>query len=121
MIGSEDVRISVESCGPLWSRCRMRDNKSVLLSMNVQIEMPDDLLRSLESIASSQSKTLQELAIERLRSFVELSLESRPGTAAAILRAMREPPHPTEADVDALDGAIAAGRLQSQSHDPFSK
>jgi hypothetical protein len=37
--------------------------------------------------------------------------DAPPGSAAAILRAMREPPHPSSEDVDALEQAIADGKL----------
>jgi hypothetical protein len=33
---------------------------------------------------------------------------------------MQEPPHPTSADVDELDAAIAAGRLAVRASDLFS-
>ena len=78
---------------------------------NLIIEVPDDLARSLEGIAAAQHKSIQQLAIERLRSLLEVSPEHRAGSAAAVLRAMREPPHPSASDVDEPDAAITAGRL----------
>ena len=78
---------------------------------NLIIEVPDDLARSLEGIAAAQHKSIQQLAIERLRSLLEVSPEHRAGSAAAVLRAMHEPPHPSASDVDELDAAISAGRL----------
>src|SRR2546428_7902463 len=42
---------------------------------------------------------------------VESSLEHRAGSAVAVLRAMQEPPHPSDSDVDELDAAIAGDRL----------
>jgi hypothetical protein len=88
---------------------------------NLTIEMPDDLARGLAGIAAEQHKTMQELAVERLRSLVELSLESPAGSPAAVLRAMREPPHPTASDVEELEAAIADCRVPVQVRDPFTE
>ena len=87
---------------------------------NLLIEMPDDLARSLEGIAAAQHKTVQQLAVEGLRSLVQVSPEYRSGSATDVLRAMMEAPHPSVSDVDELDAAIAAGRLPVQTRDPFS-
>jgi predicted transcriptional regulator len=87
---------------------------------NLTIEMPDDLARILEGIAAAQHKSIQQLAIERLRSLVELSPQQRDGSADTLLRAMREPPYPTVSDVDEIEAAIAAGRLPIRTRDLFS-
>ena len=84
---------------------------------NLIIELPDDLALSLEGIAASQHKSIQQLALERLRSLVDVSPEQRAGSAAAILRVMHQPPHPNLADVEELDAAIAAGRLRIRTRD----
>jgi predicted transcriptional regulator len=86
---------------------------------NLIIEVPDDLARSLEGIAAAQNKSIQQLAVERLRSLVESSLEPRAGSAAAVLRAMREPPHLSDSDVDKLDAAIAGRLLPVRTRDLF--
>ncbi|MGA2115196.1 MAG: hypothetical protein ABSH56_10665 [Bryobacteraceae bacterium] len=86
---------------------------------NLIIEMPDDLVRSLEGIAAAQRKSIQELALERLTSIIEVIPAPRAGSAAAVLQAMREPPHPVSSDVDELDTAIAAGRRPIRSRDIF--
>jgi hypothetical protein len=86
---------------------------------NLNIEMPDDLARSLEGIAAAQSKSVQQLALERLSSLVDVP-ERRAGSPAAVLRAMQEPPHPTAEDVDELDALMAAGRLPIRTRDLFS-
>src|SRR5438105_3013067 len=65
---------------------------------NLTIEVPDDLVRGLEAIAAAQRKTVQQLALERLSSLVEVSPEPRAGSPAALLRAMQELPHPSAAD-----------------------
>ena len=87
---------------------------------NLNIEMPDDLVRSLEGIAAAQRKSIQQLAVERLSSLVEDVPELRAGSPAAVLRVMLEPPHPTSADVDELEALIAAGRLPIRTRDLFS-
>jgi hypothetical protein len=81
---------------------------------SLTIEVPDDLVRSLEGIAARQHKSVHQLALERLSSLVDA-----PGTPAAILRAMREPPFPSSADVDELDAAIGAGRIAVRRGDIF--
>jgi hypothetical protein len=87
---------------------------------NLIIEVPDDLVRSLEGIAAAQRKSIQQLALERLSSLVEVIPEPRVGSLAAVLRTMQESPHPSVADVDELDAAIAAGRLPIRTRDLFS-
>jgi hypothetical protein len=87
---------------------------------NLTIEVPDDLVSRLEAIAAAQRKSIQQLALERLSSLVEGSPDLRAGSPAALLRAMREPPHPRAADVDELDASIAAGRLPIRTRDLFS-
>jgi len=86
---------------------------------NLIIEVPDDLVRSLEGIAAAQRKSVQQLALERLSSLVQVSPEPCGGSPAAILRVMQEPPHPSIADVDELDAAIAAGRLPIRTRSLF--
>jgi predicted transcriptional regulator len=76
---------------------------------NLTIEMPDDLARRLEEVAATQQKTVQEIALERLRSLVETILKSRAGSAASLLRTMNSPPHISASDVEEIEAAIAAG------------
>jgi hypothetical protein len=64
------------------------------------IEVPDDLVRSLEGIAATQHKSVEELALERLTSLVRVAGVPGAGSPAAVLRAMREPPHLSPTDVD---------------------
>ena len=86
---------------------------------NLSIDLPDDLARKLAGIAAAQHKSIQQLTLERLRALVEPGSEPRPGSASAILRAMKEAPHLSGADVDELDSAIAAGRLPVQTGQLF--
>jgi hypothetical protein len=78
---------------------------------NLNIEVPDHVVRSLEGIAAAQRKSIQQLALERLSSLVEVVPKARAGSPTAVLRAMQEPPHPSSADVDELDAAMLVGRL----------
>jgi plasmid stability protein len=70
------------------------------------IQIPDDLARDLEGIAAKQQKSVEQVAVERLRSL--LTPESSP---QALLRAIRELPHPSSSAVDDLDASIGAARL----------
>jgi hypothetical protein len=87
---------------------------------NLIIEMPDDLARSLEGIAAARRTSVQQLALEQLSSLVEVIPEPRPGSSAAILRAMQEQPHLSSTEVDELEAAIAAGRRPVRTRDLFS-
>src|SRR5208282_5000108 len=78
---------------------------------DLTIEVTDDLARSLGEIAAAQHKSIQDLAIERLSSLVEVDPEHRAGSPAAVLRPMQAAPHLSASDVDELDRAIASGRL----------
>jgi hypothetical protein len=84
---------------------------------NHSIEMPDDLARILEGIAAEQHKSVQQLALEQLSALIP---EPRAGSPEAVLRAMREPPYPSAADVQELDAAILAGQLAVRARDPFA-
>jgi hypothetical protein len=86
---------------------------------SLTIEVPDDLVRSLEGIKSTQRKSVEQLALERLISLVDASTTPGAGSPAAVLRAMREPPHPSPADIDELDAAMEAGRLPVRTRDLF--
>jgi hypothetical protein len=86
---------------------------------NLIIDMPDDLARSLEGIAAAKNITVEHLAVERLRSLVE-SVELPAGSAAAVLKAMRQAPHLSASDVADLEAAIAMSRVPTQTGDLFS-
>ena len=96
------------------------DNRNGERMANLILELPDDLVRRLEGIAATQRKSLEQLAVEWLKLLVESNAERRAASPAAILRVISEPPHLDGADVDALDAAIAAGRLPVRMHGVFS-
>ena len=87
---------------------------------NLIIDMPDHLIRSLEGLAAAQHKTVEQLAIEQLRSLVKVAGEPPAGFAAALLGVMQQPPHPSASDVAELEAAITAGRIPMPKRDVFS-
>jgi hypothetical protein len=80
------------------------------------IQIPDDLARELGEIAAAQQKSVEQLAVERLRSLLDLS--TSPGS---LLRTIRALPHPSPAAVDDLDSAIADSRLPVHNHGVFDR
>jgi hypothetical protein len=89
---------------PLNGQVQWRRHIETMSAMTIQI--PDDLARGLEGIAAAEQKSVQQLAVERLRSLLDKS--TSPGS---LLRTIRALPHPSPAAVDDLDDAIAATRL----------
>jgi predicted transcriptional regulator len=84
------------------------------LMTQLTLQIPDDLARGLESIAAMQKKSVEQVAVERLRSLV-----NRTGSPEAVLRAMREPPHLSSSAIDELEAAIASGRLPVRDQGAF--
>ena len=83
-----------------------------MVAMTIQI--PDDLAHYLEAVAADQKKSVEQLAVERLRSLFE-----RPLSPEDLLRTIRALPHPSPAAVDDLDAAIAASRLPVRNDGVF--
>jgi len=80
------------------------------------LQIPDDLARGLEGIAAEQNKSVEQVALERLRSLV-----SRIGSPEAVLLAMREPPHLSSSAIDDLEAAIASGSLPVRDLGTFDR
>jgi len=80
------------------------------------IQIPDDLARSLEGIAVAERKSVEQLALEHLRSLLD-----RASSPEAVLRTIRELPHPSSSAVDDLDAAIAAARLPVRDQGAFDR
>ena len=78
------------------------------------IQIPDDLAHGLEGIAAAQHKSVEQVAVESLRSLV-----NRAGSPEVVLRALRELTPLSAADVDDLRAAIAAGRLPVRDEGVF--
>jgi len=80
------------------------------------IQIPEELARGLERLAAAQSKSVEELAVERLSSLLDTASSPR-----ALLAALRAVPHPSPAAVDDLEAAIAAARLPVGEQGVFDK
>ena len=70
------------------------------------IHIPDDLARGLEGIAAAQQKSVEQVALDSLR-----SLFDRATSPQVVLRTVRALPHPSAAAVDDLEAAIDTARL----------
>jgi len=78
------------------------------------IQIPDDLARRLEGIAAAQQKSVEQVALDGLRSLLD-----KASSPEVVLRAVRQLSHPSVAAVDDLDAAIAGGRLQVRDQGVF--
>lgn len=78
------------------------------------IQVPDDLMRGLETIAAAQKKSVDQVALERLRSLVDNGTSPN-----ATLQSVRSLLHPSASAVDDLDASIAASRLPVRDHGAF--
>ena len=68
-------------------------------------QIPDDLARGLDGIAGAQHKSVEQVALESLR-----SLFDRAYSPEILLQSLRQLSHPSAEAVDDLDAAIVAGR-----------
>lgn len=73
------------------------------------IQIPGDVARELEGIAAARRKSVEQVAVDSLRQLFE-----RQSSPAAVLRAIRQLPHPSAAAVDDLETAIFAGSALQQ-------
>ena len=80
------------------------------------IHIPDDLARGLEGIAAAQQKSVEQVALDNLR-----SLFDRASSPEGVLRAVRGLTHPSAEAVDDLDAAIAAARLPVRDEGAFDR
>ena len=80
------------------------------------IHIPDDLARGLEGIAAAQQKSVEQVALDNMRSLFE-----RASSPEVVLRAIRGLTHPSAAAVDDLEAAIAAARLPVRDQGAFDK
>jgi hypothetical protein len=85
-----------------------------MVSMTIQI--PDDLARGLEGIATAQKKSVEQVALERLRSLLDKDTSPQ-----VVLRTLRELPHPSSSAVDDLEAAITASRLPVHDRGAFDR
>jgi hypothetical protein len=80
------------------------------------IQIPDDLVRGLAEIAAAQKKTVEQVALDRLR-----SIFGPASSPESLLLALRKLPHPSSAAVDELDAAIAGARLPVRDQGIFDR
>ena len=80
------------------------------------IHIPDDLARGLAGIAAAQRKSVEQVALDNLR-----SLFDRASSPEVVLRAIRGLTHPSGADVDDLDDVIAVARLPVRDQGAFDR
>ena len=80
------------------------------------IQIPDDLAHGLEGIAVAQQKSVEQVAVDSLRSLV-----NRVGSPELLLKAVRKLTHPGPAAIEDLDAAIAAGKLPTRDQGVFDK
>ena len=78
------------------------------------IQIPDDLARGLEGMAAAQQKSVEQVALDGLR-----SLFDKASSPEVVLRAVRQLSHPSVAAVDDLDAAIAGARLPVRDQGAF--
>ena len=86
----------------------------IVLKNMVTIHIPDDLARDLELIAAAQRKSVEQVALESLRSLFDAA-----SSPEAVLRSVRKLPHPSAAAVDDLEAAIFAARLPVRDQGAF--
>ena len=94
----------------------MQRTSSVERMVSMTIQIPDDVARGLEGIAAAQKKSVEQVAVERLRSLLDNA-----SSPQAVLRTLRELPHPSPSAVDDLEAAIAASRLPVRDRGAFDR
>jgi predicted transcriptional regulator len=70
------------------------------------IQIPDDLARDLEGIATAQHKSVEQVAVDSLRERF-----NRTGSPEVLLRAFRKMARVRAEDVADLEASIESGRL----------
>ncbi len=80
------------------------------------IQIPDDLARGLEGIATAQRKSVEQIAVESLR-----QLFGRSDSPEVVLRSLCGISHPSSAAVDDLEASILAGRLPVRDEGVFDE
>jgi hypothetical protein len=78
------------------------------------IRLPEDVAKRLEQVAMAQQKSMEQVAVERLRSVLE-----NPASPQSLLSTIRALPHPSRVAVEDLEAAIVAGRLPVRQSNAF--
>jgi len=89
--------------------------------VNLTLEIPDEMARTLEGIATGEHKTVKEVAMEGLRLLIDSAESAGPGSPAAVRKALLSLPQVSVADVEALEAAIAGGKLPVNARGPFEE
>ena len=89
--------------------------------VNLTLEIPDEMALTLEGMASAQHKTIKELALDRLRTLADSKDFGLPGSPAAVRNALLGLRKISVAEVEALEAAIASGRLPVSAGDIFGE
>lgn len=79
------------------------------------IQIPDDVARGLEGIAAAEHKSVEEVAVERLRCLVDKT------SPEAVLRLLRERPRPSADAIQDLNAAIEEGRVPVHDEGVFDR
>jgi hypothetical protein len=87
----------------------------------LMLEIPEALAQRLAWLAVEQKKSVEQVALERLSSLLEVPKESLSGSPAVLRQAMHEPPHLPWEDVDELERAIAEGKLPVHQESVFDE
>jgi hypothetical protein len=87
----------------------------------LMLEIPEALAQRLAWLAAEQKKSVEQVALERLSSLLEIPKENLSGSPAALRQAMHEPPHLPWEDVDELERAIAEGKLPVHQESVFDE
>lgn len=80
------------------------------------LEIPENLAQYLESLAAAQNKSVEQVALDHLR-----SLDTAPGSPVSILQAIKQLPHLHPSIIDELEAAIRNGQLAVGEQDVFAK
>ena len=80
------------------------------------LEIPEALAQHLESLATAQNKSVEQMAREHLR-----SLDAEPSSPSSILCAVRKLPYINSSTIDELVAAIRDSRLAVEEQDAFGK
>ncbi len=65
------------------------------------LQIPEHLAQQLENLAAAQDKSVEQVALEHLR-----SLNATPGSPPAILRTIKQLPYPHPSIIDELEAAM---------------
>jgi hypothetical protein len=95
--------------------------KEKVAMSQLMLEIPEALAQRLAWLAAAQKKSIEQVALERLSSLLEVPKENLSGSPAALRQAMHEPPHLPWDDVDALERVIAEGKLPVHQESVFDE